>query len=62
MKLFLNDIGFEPPLDPPEDEIVCCCDICGEPIYEGQDFWRVHGTVICENCLDGMREEARYGE
>lgn len=36
-----------------EDEIVAYCDICGSPIYDGDDILRgEYDEVYCENCSD----------
>ena len=54
------DIGHEPILDPPEsrepDALVCTR--CGEPIYEGESYYRIYGYAVCEHCMDDFREIA----
>ncbi len=29
----------EPPLDPPEPNVLCKCHFCGEEIYVGEEHW-----------------------
>ena len=41
----------EPPLDPPEPEIAYICDVCGETIYEGEEYYEIHGDTICSECI-----------
>jgi hypothetical protein len=34
------------------------CDMCGEPIYEGDRYWELEPPlVVCENCLAEMTTE-----
>lgn len=35
----------------PEIEPYCQCDMCGEPIYDGEDYWDINGDIVCEDCL-----------
>lgn len=57
----MMDIGHEPPLDPPEAEeaeAAIYCDECGEPIYEGEDYYEIREVVYCERCIEDMRVTA----
>jgi formylmethanofuran dehydrogenase subunit E len=41
------------PLEPPEDKPKYICEDtsgCNEPIYEGEDYYRVDGYILCEDC------------
>jgi hypothetical protein len=45
----------EPYLDPPEDtrRVVYVCALCEEPVYEGDDYYKITGLgVCCTNCID----------
>lgn len=44
----------ERPLEPPEDKrrVVYTCSCCGEPIYEGDEYWELCGSYYCEACID----------
>lgn len=33
------------------DEIAAECDMCGFEIYRGEEFYRIDGEYICEDCL-----------
>lgn len=49
----------EPSLDPPEDSrrVVATCEVCGEPIREYDDLWRIPDFgCVCERCIDEARE------
>ena len=28
------------------------CSLCGGELYEGDPYWAVNGSIVCENCLD----------
>lgn len=40
----------ERPLEPPEPEIVTCCCVCGEVIYEGDGYYIIDNRDFCEFC------------
>ena len=44
-------LNFEPPLDPPEDEVFAECDQCGGEIYVGEEYYDIDGDLIHEDCL-----------
>ena len=33
------------------------CVLCGEPLREGEAFYRIHGFPYCELCIDGADTE-----
>ena len=35
------------------------CEICGEKIYEGERYWDLDDTRVCENCLEDYLMKAR---
>ena len=35
------------------------CEICGEKIYEGERYWDLDDTRVCENCLEDYLTKAR---
>ena len=37
-----------------DEYIVCCCDECGEPIYDGEKYYELNGEAICGDCVDNM--------
>ena len=42
---------------PKEQECLCICDWCGEPITNENDIYKVRGDYICRDCLERMYEE-----
>jgi hypothetical protein len=36
------------------------CEICGEKIYEGERYWDLDDTRVCENCLEDYLMKARH--
>ena len=57
--MYYNDIP-ERPINPPEDTraVVYKCEICGEEILEGDDYYDIPGYGIC--CEDCIKETKRY--
>lgn len=41
-----------------EPEAVERCANCGEPIYEGDDYYEIGGECYCEVCVDDARKTA----
>ena len=35
------------------------CEICGEKIYEGERYWELDDSRVCENCLEDYLMKAR---
>lgn len=58
-KLFPYDIGSEPSLEPPPEDIeevtLGYCDCCGEPIFEGDTYYALWDCMVCESCVDDAR-------
>lgn len=36
------------------EEPICNCEKCGEPIYTGDTYYDVCGEIYCEHCMDEM--------
>ena len=47
-----------PNADPPEQVYICSG--CGQPIYEGEDYYEILGEQFCDNCILDARKEAQY--
>lgn len=28
------------------------CSLCDRELYEGDSYWYINGSTVCENCLD----------
>ena len=43
----------ERPIDPPEDKrkAVYSCEICDDPILEGEDYFNLPWGICCEECI-----------
>ena len=54
------DLGFEPPLEPPEPRVAFVCDDCGGDIYVCEDYYEVQGIRLCVCCMKEHRKEAGY--
>lgn len=39
----------------PEPKPAAYCDICGEPLYEGDGITDIDGVNWCDECLKGQR-------
>jgi len=44
--------------EPPEEKKAFDCDICGEPIMVGDDYYNIGGQRICADCVYGSYETA----
>ena len=44
----------------PEPPQVYICSGCGQPIYEGDDYWDIMGEQWCEECIKEARGIAEY--
>ena len=42
----------EPPLEPPEEEILCRCGICDGEIYPGEIYGLGEEGAVCTDCLE----------
>lgn len=47
-----------PNAEPPKQVFVCSG--CGQPIYEGSEYYDILGEQFCETCIDEARKEAEY--
>lgn len=57
--MIMSDIGHEPRLEPPEDEVYCSCNICGESIYYGETAYNLpRWGWVCEGCIRNAMEVA----
>lgn len=36
----------------PDTEKYITCDLCGNEIYEGDEYWLINGECHCEDCKD----------
>ena len=41
-------------------EAVCTCDMCGEDIYEGEDYYQINNDNICKFCINDFRKTAEF--
>ncbi len=37
---------------------ITICDICGEPIHEGDSYYDIENTVICDSCINDFKKTA----
>lgn len=54
MSYYVPDLPLTPP--EPELRIAFTCELCEEPIYEGEDYYNIPGFgKCCEDCINGAR-------
>lgn len=41
-----------------EPKAVCECSECGDEIYVGEEYYMIHGSPWCENCIEQCKTEA----
>ena len=46
----------------PSPRIVDTCIDCGEFIVEGQEYYDIHGMIICKDCLNEYKTIAEVEE
>lgn len=34
------------------DNVVSCCDQCGGEIYLGEEYHRINGESVCDDCFE----------
>lgn len=37
------------------------CSCCGYGIYNGDAYWNISGQIICEECIEHLKNEAEEG-
>lgn len=41
-----------------EERVFTTCDWCGADIVVGEDYYNIHGEILCCKCVEDCREEA----
>lgn len=44
--------------EPDEPRVVYECDMCGCEIYEGDDYYEIGDTKLCEDCMGDCKKTA----
>ncbi|WP_434302690.1 hypothetical protein [Clostridium botulinum] len=52
----LPDCCYDYRYEAPKVKIVDRCDICGNNIYEGDDYYYISHMNICNNCIDEFKK------
>lgn len=53
--IHVPDYMLEPPDDEPE--VAFDCEVCGDPIYVGDDYYDLTGFgKVCEHCIEEARK------
>lgn len=42
-----------------EKKAYCFCDVCGEVIYEGEEYYKIGEDNICTECVSDAKTVAR---
>ena len=45
-------------LEPQEEKPWTTCDWCGGEIYHGEEYYEIHGEILCCACVNNCRKEA----
>lgn len=53
----LNFFAEDEPVEREPQELTKC-EKCGHAIYEGDDYFNVHGHIICEDCINDFLKTA----
>lgn len=40
------------------EEAIYTCDICGEGIYDGEEYYQINNDNICKFCIEDFRKTA----
>ncbi|MCR1933558.1 hypothetical protein NSA27_02425 [Clostridium tepidum] len=48
----LPDCCYDYRYEAPSAKIVDICNICGNNIYEGEEYYDFHGDIVCYDCSD----------
>lgn len=54
----LLDCCYDYRWEAPIAKIFTYCDVCGEPIYVGDDYYKIDGKDICDDCINDFRKVA----
>lgn len=57
----LLDCQYDYSYESPEAKVFAECDLCGDPIYVGDGYYRFEGMNICEDCMDECQKTAEEG-
>lgn len=47
-------------VDPQEQIVIMHCDICGEEIYKGEEYYDDEVDFMCEECFDRWQETQKH--
>lgn len=45
----------------PQAKKIYNCSCCGYGIYIGDAYWNISGQIICEECIEHLKNEAEEG-
>ncbi|MDU7212510.1 hypothetical protein [Clostridium sp.] len=45
----------------PQAKKIYTCSCCGYGIYIGDAYWNISGQIICEECIEHLKNEAEEG-
>ncbi|PRR77663.1 hypothetical protein CLLI_22270 [Clostridium liquoris] len=54
----IPDCCYDYRYEQPQAQIVDTCDICGEGIYEGEEYYNICEMNICEDCILDFKKTA----
>lgn len=54
----LPDCWYEYRHENPQAKKIYTCSCCGGGIYTGDAYWNISGQIICEECIEHLKNEA----
>ncbi len=53
------ELMYEPHMEPPEEQPVKCCPVCGNDVwFDTKIYKRIGGEILgCERCIDAFNAE-----
>lgn len=57
----LTDCWYEYRHENPQAKLIYTCSNCGWGIYIGDAYWNISGQMICEDCIEHLKNEAEEG-
>ncbi|MDF2883831.1 MAG: phiCTC2B 13 [Clostridiaceae bacterium] len=58
----LPETCYEYRPEQPKAKIVDTCIDCGEFIYEGEEYYDIHGMIICQSCMDDYKKDGEIND
>lgn len=57
----IPDCWYEYRHENPQAKKIYTCNCCGGGVYVGDAYWNISGQIICEECIEHLKNEAEEG-